>query len=426
MKRLITLLLLMPVLLSAQVDEDEIENTPQTQSTFFAAMDSTSQESPPKIPLLLSWTRTPEAQMRAQVRKINLNAKLTNSFIFKGQNLLSISTEYSQDDYRRQDKVVETRKGNLSYSNQNIAGFKTSLGMMDNWSEDTIVNSGGIKNINKSDLKQANIGISRESYQTGDVSHDVKFNGRASNQSAVMQNQINDHSEAQLNAGAASAYKPRDWLSLHTGLYAMTETGDRALGQETNPSSAGGDSLRFGAFYTKRIVSGGFTVKRSSFDMRYLDYRRNTNGIIDTIGAAEKIVNELEKKDAISLEWKNKFQFSHASLQTTISRDISENSFRASSAGSKERQQDKFDMTMGVRITRRDSVKVTYGWLWKWDDQTYQGAISSRGKQISRRRDFAIDWGRDLFKHTTLRSNFNTSLAQEIAEGGFNTNDRDR
>ena len=81
---------------------------------------------------------------------------------------------------------------------------------------------------------------------------------------------------------------------------------------------------------------------------------------------------------------------------------------------------------MGVRITRRDSVKVTYGWLWKWDDQTYQGAISSRGKQISRRRDFAIDWGRDLFKHTTLRSNFNTSLAQEIAEGGFNTNDRDR
>jgi hypothetical protein len=426
MKRLITLLLLMPVLLSAQVDEDEIENTPQTQSTFFAAMDSTSQESPPKIPLLLSWTRTPEAQMRAQVRKINLNAKLTNSFIFKGQNLLSVSTEYSQDDYRRQDKVVETRKGNLSYSNQNIAGFKTSLGMMDNWSEDTIVNSGGIKNINKSDLKQANIGISRESYQTGDVSHDVKFNGRASKQSAVMQNQINDHSEAQLNAGAASAYKPRDWLSLHTGLYAMTETGDRALGQETNPSSAGGDSLRFGAFYTKRIVSGGFTVKRSSFDMRYLDYRRNTNGIIDTIGAAEKIVNELEKKDAISLEWKNKLQFSHASLQTTISRDISENSFRASSAGSKERQQDKFNMTMGVRITRRDSVKVTYGWLWKWDDQTYQGAISSRGKQISRRRDFAVDWDRDLFKHTTLRSNFNTSLAQEVAEGGFNTNDRDR
>ncbi|MBT3318040.1 hypothetical protein HN388_08645, partial [bacterium] len=71
MKRLITLLLLMPVLLSAQVDEDEIENTPQTQSPFFAALDSTSQESQPAIPLLLSWTRTPEAQMRAQVRKIN-------------------------------------------------------------------------------------------------------------------------------------------------------------------------------------------------------------------------------------------------------------------------------------------------------------------------------------------------------------------
>ncbi|MCP4800975.1 MAG: hypothetical protein GY893_13620, partial [bacterium] len=166
MKRLITLLLLMPVLLFAQVDEDE---APETQSTFFAALDSTSQESQPEIPLLLSWTKTPSAQMKAQVRKINFNAKLDNSFVFKGQNILSVSTEFSQDDYRRQDKVVENRKGNLSFSNQDIAGFKTNFGMMDNWSEDTIVNSGGIKNVNKSDLKQANIGISKDSYQTGDV-----------------------------------------------------------------------------------------------------------------------------------------------------------------------------------------------------------------------------------------------------------------
>jgi hypothetical protein len=446
-KKLLPILLLMPILLFAQTDDDG--DSLEAENNFFANIDSTlsnpdldgppfwssfanwlrfyrNDQSTSGTPFLLSWTKNPEAQMKAEVRKINVNAKFSNNFIFQNQNMLTVSAEYSQDDYRRQDKIVERRKGNLSYSNQDISGFKTTLNMSDNWSENTITNSGGVININKSDVKQTSVGISRDGYQTGDISHDIKLNGKASNQSAIMQNQLNDHSEAQINAGVASAYKPRDWLSLHTGVYAMAESGDRALGQETNPSSAGGDSLRVGAFYTKPKVSGGFTVKHSSFDNRYLDYRRNTNGIIDTIGATEKIVQELETKDAISLEWKNKLQFSHASLQTTLARDISENSFQASSAGKREKQQDKFNLTMGIRITKRDSIKVTYGWFWKWNDQTYQGAINSRGKQISRRRDFAVDWNRDLFKHTTLRSAYTTSLSQEIAEGDFNTNDRDR
>ena len=37
----------------------------------------------------------------------------------------------------------------------------------------------------------------------------------------------------------------------------------------------------------------------SNFDKRYLDYRRNANGIVDTIGVDEKIVQELETDDAV-------------------------------------------------------------------------------------------------------------------------------
>jgi hypothetical protein len=92
----------------------------------------------------------------------------------------------------------------------------------------------------------------------------------------------------------------------------------------------------------------------------------------------------------------------------------------------RERHQDTVDLRMGFRPTRLDTVSVTFGYQYKWDDQTYKGATASRGRQVSKRNDFACDLIHALFANTDLRFNFRSGLSQEIAEGEFNANDRDR
>ncbi len=74
----------------------------------------------------------------------------------------------------------------------------------------------------------------------------------------------------------------------------MTESGERSLGRETTASTASGDSVRAGVGYQRGRWQGFVGVRSSNFDKEYLDYRRNSSGVVDTIGVADKTVDELE------------------------------------------------------------------------------------------------------------------------------------
>jgi len=126
------------------------------------------------------------------------------------------------------------------------------------------------------------------------------------------------------------------------------------------------------------------------------------------------------------LSWENRIRLGRLSLSGRLSRDMSENSYRASGVGMRERHQDTVDLKMGFRPSRLDTFNISYGYMYKWDDQTYKGATLSRGRQVSRKRNLAMTLTHALFAHTDLKFNFRTSLSQDIAEGEFNVNDRDR
>ena len=397
--------------LSAEADPDSLAEAK-------AAADTTG--------LLLSWTRTPKASFKASAQKVGYTSALTNTLVMRDESTINQNLNIALDDYRAQEKIVEKRSGTLTYTNNDLHGLVGSLNLSDTWSKDEVTNSAGNTSVNKRDAKRANASLKRNALELAGTTHDMIVNGSFNQQQAEQLNQRNDISEASLDGAVRSSYQAREWLTMNTGLYTMTRSGERSLGVETRSSSSDGDSLRAGVFYERGSMFGGMSITRSSFSKRYLDYRRNTNGIIDTIGATEKIVQELERDDAVTMSWDNALQVWGFNLTSRLARDLSENSFRASGVGMRERHQDTVNLGLGFRLSRLDTVNVKFDALTKWDDQTYKGASDSRGRQVSRKRDMAMDLVHALFANTDLRFNFRTSLSQEIAEGEFNLNDRDR
>ncbi|MBC8423168.1 hypothetical protein H8E07_03505 [bacterium] len=375
---------------------------------------------------LKSWSRIPKASFKAGMQKVGYSSDLSNMMILGDNSTLSQQLRIALDDYRAQEKTSEKRSASFNYATDSQKALVGSLNLSDNWSKDEVTNSAGNTSINKRDARRASASLKRDGFSLAGTSHDVAVNGVVNQQLAEQLNQRNDISEASLDGALRSGYQARDWLSMHTGLYASSQSGERSLGEQTNPSSSGVDSLRAGVFYQRRFADGGVTIARSSFEKRYLDYRRNANGIIDTIGAAEKIVQELERDDAVTMAWSNELRIWGLNLTTKLARDFSENTFRASGVGIRERHQDTVDLRLGYRLSRLDTINVSYGYQNKWDDQTYKGATASRGRQVSQRQDMNMVLVHALFTNTDLRFNFQTGLSQDTAEGGFNANDRDR
>jgi len=398
----------------------------QGDSTLVAALLADTTATAAGDGYLTGWTRKPSAVSSSGIRSTSVGVGFDNVLNFRDGGSIAQSLKLNHEDYRSQDKIVDKRDFTMNYSTSSRSALRGGLNITQSWSEDEVTTTSGLTNINKRDYRSANANVRRDSLSTFGVLHDFRLDGAVDDQKGEQQGQRNDISAARLSGGLSSGWSAAEWLSFHTGLYAETESGERSLGQRTDPSSSSGDSLRAGMYYARGRFAGGVTLRYSNFEKRYLDYNRNSNGVIDTVNAVQKVVEELETNDATTLEWTNGLNLGRLSLRSRVSKDFTENAFRRSGVGRKERSQDQATLDVGLRVSRRDSVSAGYGYLWKWDDQVYQGAVNPRGKQINYKRDLNLAWIHDLFENTQLRVSALTGLTQDIAVGEFNVNDRDR
>ena len=376
-------------------------------------------------PFITSWTFVPKLGYKAKMQKTGYDCGITTTLSLRDKSILTQTLTTTLDDYRSQEKTVETRSASVAYTTDAQRALTGSLNLTDNWSRDEITNSAGTTNVNRRETRLASATLKRDSLVLGGLAHDLAVKGNYNQQIAEQLGQKNDISEAALDGALRSEYRPREWLSMHSGLYAVTKSGERTLGSATNPSSSDGDSIRAGVFYERGVLSGGVSLTRSSYTERYLDWNRTSSGVVDTIGVDEKIVQELERDDATNLNWRNSLLLGGVQLVGEFKHVFTENSFRASRVGTRERLQDDLSLTVGFRPSRLDTVDINYTSRYKWDDQIYKGAISARGRQVSRSKDVAMNLTHDLFRRTKLRLNLRTGLSQEIAVGEFNVNDRD-
>ncbi len=139
----------------------------------------------------------------------------------------------------------------------------------------------------------------------------------------------------------------------------------------------------------------------------------------------EKVVDEIEFKDAVSMELVNSARLLGVTLETELSQTMDESDFAVSLVGLKERLQQKADFSLGFEAFG-DTFNVAYSYLWKWDDQQQKTIVGKRGRQYTKDRDFNFHYGRTLFAATDLIFNFHAGLSQNTAENGYLQTDKDR
>ena len=390
------------------------------------------EQSGASTPLFFDCENNPEVGVKADVTKVSYFGRWHNKVQVKGSGALTNNFDFGYDTFRRQDKTVETRAASVDYSSGTLLPFILSTQASTNWSEDITTNSGGSTNINARKLNRAGLMASRTALMTGVMSHNLNGGVFYNVQNAVNLGQQNDFSEGEVSGSLRSGVPVATGVNVATRIYGIWRDGDSNLNGFESPSSTLGDSLGAGAYYDRRLIQGSFAVTKSNFDKRYLDYRRNSNGLIDTFNLLPgegTVVQELEEKDAIDLRWKNTLLIGRVEFVSMLQHTSEQQKFRVSGVGSRDRNKDVMDLRIGVPVGA-DSFAVVYNYEWSWDNQQFRDATSPRGRQNRKVREFSVDWFRDIFANTALTARFRTELTQEIAEWvngePFNENDRDR
>jgi hypothetical protein len=364
---------------------------------------------------------------KADVRSNNLNGKLEKTFTMRGNSSLKNTFEIGRSDFRQQDKAVDTRTNRVIYNAGNMLPFQLTANGNYDWSKDQTVNNAGFANLNRRTFKSASLVANKKDIQLGFIDSQLKAAAGMSDQHLVNRDIINDVSEEYLDGNFQARTEFAEDVLFTTRVYGRTASGERTLGDDVAPASAGSDSLTAAVKYDRGFGRGRMSVTRGNFENRFLDYRRDSNGSIDTLNDAfSKVVDEVETKDIFTLEWDHEVQIGRLGLKTKLSRDTDDLDFAASAVGRKERLKDTADLTLTLGLSRRDSVALKYGYMYKWDDQRYKGATANRGKQFNKMRQLSLFYGRRLFEDTRFRADWLQELNQDTAENGWNSNDKDR
>lgn len=379
-------------------------------------------------PFFISLRNTPSVGIQAGVIQVRTFADLQNIFTFRQGSSLRDRVGYSFESYRRQDKTVERRGSGLAYDSGTQLPVKLTATADWDWSEDITINRGGLRNLDKRDEKRASVSFGRGNMIVAGVKHTLQVAANAISRRAVNQDQRSDLDEGAINGTWRANRDVVQGVTVAARLFAAKRDGESALGRFTNPTSTTSDTLGGSVFYNRSLLRGSFQVYDTVSDRRYLDFRRNANGIIDTLfvpAGESKVVQELEQKDAVSVAWDNNVQLGRLKAGAFVTHDLATEDYRFSQVGYRERLKDEAKFSLSFPV-RRDSLSLRYEYSWSWDDQLIQGGDIKRGRQYIKNRQLSLNWQRRVFSNSRLTGLFVTGLAQETAENQFNQNDRDR
>jgi hypothetical protein len=383
-------------------------------------------------PLFSDCTNKPEMSVKANVTKVNYGGTWTNTVRVRDGGSLNTTGSMGFDSYRRQDKTVENRSAGTTYNSGTLLPVTLSAEARTDWMEDVTTNTAGNTNLNKRQTRRAGLRASRNDILTGPVSHDVSAGWFYNDQRAINLNQRNDTDDGEISGAIRSGVTVVDGVTVATRLYGVKRDGTNLLAGLDSRASTTGDSLGAGTYYDRGPVTGSIVATQSSFDKSYLDYRRNSNGLIDTTNVPDgvsKVVQELEEKDALDLRWDNTLFVGRFRLSSQLQHTFDRQQYAQSQVGRKDRASDLVKLALTAPVGR-DSFVINYTYDLRWDDQRFNGATADRGRQDKKSRDISIEWFRDLFRHTRISARYRTELYQDIAEvvdgAPFNENDRDR
>ncbi len=379
------------------------------------------------LPFFMKYENEPKIGMRANVRQIQTYTDYWTKLTMKGASSLTSTSSWSWDDFRQQEKTSQKRKETLSYNTAAMWPAVLTINGSWDWNEDETLNNANLTNIAKRDFKLLDMKLAKTKYRMGGFETDMTGLAGLKDQKSVNQGIHNDFTEASVGAAVKTRYKIRRGLSVSARVFGRKLGGDRSLGESTSPSSAVQDSIGLRINFDRSFASGWFEMTRGRFEEEFLDFNRNSSGLIDTtdVDDADKIVEEMKTQDASILEFQSLSRRGAFGLKAKGTHKTSDLVYQASGLGRTERSDDSADISL-FRASRRDSIAVTYGYGWKWDDQRIRGATVNRGRQYSKDRSLDLYWNHTFFEATETTLKVQQSLTQSIAQNQFNQNDRDR
>lgn len=403
------------------------DTDPPADATSDAAGDTTT--TPPPMPpgTAVQLQYEPKAGVKANVQQYTYYGNWLTTATFARGATARQTFDWTWSDFRKQEKTVEERKAGLNYNFGKLLPLVTTVNGSWNWSEDRTTNSAGYANLFKLDNKLVSLNSSAQKFQRFGLMNSLNLSANYTEQASENQNLRNDFSEGTAAGNAQSGWAVTRGVIVIGRVAGTTTSGTRLLGAETSPSSALGDSLGVGVYVNRSLGSGYVQMTRSNFEKKYLEFRRNANGLVDTVGVpeAQKIVNEIETRDALSLDMEYKVDLGPLSGSAKLTHTTDDQDFAINLQGLKQRAADTADVKLSCDAGS-DSLSVSWQYGLRWDDQRIKDATSSRGRQYAQERDFQANWDRRIFRATMLGFQYHEGLTQDIAEGRFNENDKDR
>ncbi len=372
------------------------------------------------------FTNIPKVGIKTNVTSSMYYGDFTNTMGFAQSALLTNKASFSWMDFRQQIKTTEKREASTSFNTGRLLPFALTLQASRTWKEDITTNTSGRHNVSKRDYKTGGLKLVKPKMNLGPVVLSLRSSAGGNEQKAVNQSQRNDFSESYLDGGMQVGSEVLSGVTMVGRLFGRTTGGNRSLGNMTASSSSTADSVGFGAYYDRHFFSGRVSLSRGNFDRKYLDYKRDDLGQIDTIPGAgmDNVVDEMEIKDALTLELINETRLLGINFDTMLSSKMNESDFAVSRVGFKEKLEQKAELGMSFTV-RQDSFSIEYKYTWKWDDQLTKGAAISRGKQYRKDRELRLYWNRTLFSATNMTMLYWAGLTQDTAENGYVSTDKD-
>lgn len=378
-------------------------------------------------PFFMAITNTPKAGANTSATVNKYYGELVTNLSMREAASFGNTLRFSWSDFRQQIKTSESRsiQSNYSSGTQLPLGFSISAGR--DWSRDKTTSSSGYENVSRRDNTRASLSLVPLKTTWRGLNLGLRSSSGLTDRKSVNQGQRSDVAEIFVDGGLKIGTRVAEGITIAGRFYGKTSSGDRNLGEFTAGSSATTDSVGLGIYYKRNFTSGRVALTRGNFERKYLDYRRNANGLIDTSGWAEnqKVVDETEFKDALTIDLTNSSRILGITFDTKLSHTMNESDFAVSLVGLKERQQQDVDFSMGFSALG-DTFNISYSYLWKWDDQLQKTTTEKRGRQYTKDRDLNLYWKRKLFKATSMVVKYHAGLGQTTAENGYLTTDKDR
>jgi len=377
-------------------------------------------------PLLRSFDNKPKAGVKANVQSYLYYGELETVLSLRGGSQVQNKAEFSWNDYRSYDKVIESRSNRLNYMTGGLLPFNLDVNANWDWSEDRSVNSQGVLNLIKRNNRNGTINLHKMDLRTGALVHDLTASIGMVDEKSENRGAAAERDEASTRLRLQTGWEVDPGLVIAGRFHGQGAQGDRMLRHRVDTAKAIGDSLGAGAYYDRGWLVGKAVLTRSTFDSEFLDWRRNDRGAPDTTGIAppeDQIVRErkVAKKQAIVLE--NEVRFGRVGLVLDIARTVDETAYAKSGQGTLENFEEKVDFR-ATFAAGRDSFVADYQYKWVWDDQYLQTG-TRRGRQNKRRLDAGFRWYRPLFSRTRLAVAFNQSLDQQIPDERPNGQNKD-